>query len=64
MDVLSNLARRHERIVATDSKSAMAKVAEESGCGLSVGEEQEEDCDEVGCGLHLELCRIHDAGTA
>lgn len=42
----------------------MAKVAEESGCGLSVGEEQEEDCDEVGCGLHLELCRIHDAGTA
>ena len=63
MDVLSDLARRHEGIVATDGKSSMAEVAEKSGCGLSVGEKQEEECDEVGCSLRLELCRIHDAGT-
>ena len=64
MDVLSDIARGHERIVATDSKSAMAEMSEERGSRLGVGQEQEEECDEVGRGRHFELCRVHDVATA
>ena len=64
MDVLSDLARRHKRIIATNSKSAVTEMSKEGGSRLGVGEEQEEECDEVGHGLHLELCRVHDVVAA